>query len=156
MMTPYSQQAFQPYSMFQQPNNLQPNLPVNTPNSFNNPVIDTGIIWVQGESGAKAYPVQPGKSMVLFDSETEHFFIKSVDISGMPQPLRMFSYSESTETETKQPEIDTSMFITRDEFQKAIEQIQAKYQRPMNSEVLSHRENKGGRSNGKSLIQSAE
>ena len=32
--------------------------------------------------------------MKLFDSETERFFIKSVDISGMPQPLREFTYKE--------------------------------------------------------------
>ena len=120
--------------------------------SYNYPT-DTGIIWVQGESGAKAYPVQAGKSLVLFDAETEHFFIKSVDISGMPQPLRVFSYSEAAEVESKHPEIDTSMFITREEFQQAIDQLTTKYtQRPLGSEATY----KGGKGNGKSLIQSAE
>ena len=99
-----------------------------------------GIIWVQGESGAKAYPVQNGKSVVLFDSESEHFFIKTTDISGMPQPLRIFSYKESNEIEVK-PTIDTSNFITRDEFEKTIDSLKNRnYQR---------RENR----NGKPIIQ---
>lgn len=121
--------------------------PYQTPqvNQNYNSTTDTGIVWVQGESGAKAYPVQPGKSVVLFDSETEHFFIKSADMSGMPQPLRIFSYSETSENEMKQPDIDTSMFITREEFERAINDLkkpvqQTEYQR------------KGGNRNDKSLI----
>ena len=90
-------------------------------NYLQSPAIDnTGIIWVQGESGAKAYPVQNGKSAVLFDSESEHFFIKTTDISGMPQPLRIFSYSETNENEIKAPAIDTSNFVTRDEFDEIV------------------------------------
>lgn len=88
------------------------------------PPSDNGIIWVQGESGAKAFPVQNGKSVVLFDSETERFFIKSTDISGMPQPLRIFNYSETEETDLKQARIDTSQFITRDEFDELVEKIE--------------------------------
>ena len=121
----------------------------NNPYQFNNPYQpytppvqnyqmqqpDTSIIWVQGESGAKAYPVQNGKSVVLFDSESEHFFIKTADASGMPQPLRVFSYSETNENEMKAPAIDTSQFITRDEFEEAIEKLKerpATYQRREN------------------------
>ena len=106
---------------------------------------DTSIIWVQGESGAKAYPVQNGKSVVLFDSESEHFFIKTADASGMPQPLRIFSYSETNENEMKAPAFDTSQFITREEFEEAIEKLKFKqsntYQR------------KESRPNGKPSIQ---
>lgn len=121
----------------------------NNPYQFNNPYQpytppvqnyqmqqpDTSIIWVQGESGAKAYPVQNGKSVVLFDSESEHFFIKTADASGMPQPLRVFSYSETNENEMKAPAIDTSQFITRDEFEEVIEKLKerpATYQRREN------------------------
>lgn len=90
------------------------------------PQPDTSIIWVQGESGAKAYPVQNGKSVVLFDSESEHFFIKTADASGMPQPLRIFSYSETNENDMKAPTLDTSQFVTRDEFEEVIEKLKAR------------------------------
>lgn len=107
-------------------------------------LIDTGIIWVQGESGAKAYPVQSGKSMVLFDSESERFFIKSADISGMPQPLRVFNYSETKENEIKQ-QVDTSQFITREEFEIAINSLKHKPQ--------NNNQQKEVNKNGKPTIQ---
>ena len=125
----------------------------NNPYQYNNPYMpytppaqpqqpDTSIIWVQGESGAKAYPVQNGKSVVLFDSESEHFFIKTADQSGMPQPLRIFSYSETSENEMKNPGIDTSQFITREEFEEVIEKIKRQNQQ----NTYQRKENK---SNGK-------
>lgn len=54
----------------------------------------TGIPWVQGEAGAKAYLVAPGGSVLLMDSEGQSFYIKSADGSGMPLPLRIFDYVE--------------------------------------------------------------
>ena len=110
------------------------------------PQPDTSIIWVQGEGGAKAYPVQNGKSVVLFDSESEHFFIKTVDASGMPQPLRIFSYSETNGTDMKANEIDTSQFITRDEFEDALEKLRNRQQSQSTYQRKEHK-------NGKPSIQ---
>lgn len=56
-----------------------------------------GIIWVQGENAAKAYPVASGQSVLLMDSEDSIMYIKSTDQSGMPQPLRVFEYKEKTQ-----------------------------------------------------------
>jgi len=70
----------QPYSAYSYPNLLNNN--------------SNGIIWVQGESGAKSYPVAPNNTMILFDSESQTFFVKKVDSSGMPMPLRTFDYTE--------------------------------------------------------------
>lgn len=36
--------------------------------------------------------------MMLMDSESSTFYIKSTDASGMPQPLRIFDYTERTAT----------------------------------------------------------
>ena len=49
-----------------------------------------GIIWVQGEEGAKGYLVAPGENRLLMDSENSTFYIKSTDASGMPLPLRLY------------------------------------------------------------------
>ena len=127
-------QNYQPYPGYYQPT---------VPNYLTNAQTDNGIIWVQGESGAKAFPVQSGKSVVLFDSESEHFFIKTADISGMPQPLRTFSYKESNELETKH-EIDTSNFITREEFETAINSLRNRQNNHQGKDV-----NK----NGKPVVQ---
>ena len=111
---------------YQAPQYNNPYMPYTPPVQYPQTQSDSSIIWVQGESGAKAYPVQNGKSVVLFDSESEHFFIKAADASGMPQPLRIFSYSETNENEMKVPAFDTSQFITRDEFEEVIEKLKAK------------------------------
>ena len=110
----------------------QPQAPQNSSNT---------ITWVQGLGGAKAYPVGAGLSVVLFDSETERFYIKTTDQSGMPQPLRVFDYVERSETDAINNTFDTSNFVTRDEFESAI------------SKLKKQNSNRGGNSNGKSLVR---
>lgn len=77
------------------------------------------IQWVQGEIGARAYPVAPGSSTLLMDSDENRFYIKSADSSGMPLPLRVFSYTEEVATQhSHDDKVDTSNFITREEFEE--------------------------------------
>ena len=94
------------------------------------PVNENGILWVQGEAGAKSWAVAPGKSVMLMDSEANTFYIKSSDASGMPMPLRIFDYTERTVQQMsnhpqvmQQPEIDTSKFVTREEFDKKLTEL---------------------------------
>lgn len=79
---------------------------------------NNGIIWVQGEEGAKAYMVAPGNSVFLMDSEASVFYIKSSDASGMPMPLRIFDYTERTAARTPvQPSAASGEeYVTRQEF----------------------------------------
>jgi hypothetical protein len=53
------------------------------------------------------------------DSEAERFYIKSTDVSGMPQPLRVFEYHEiNGRMPQKQPEAAMNdMYVTRKEYQ---------------------------------------
>ena len=78
-----------------------------------------GLIWVQGEAGAKSYLVANGSSVLLMDSENSAFYIKSTDASGMPLPLRVFDYKERT-TAAKMPPQTAQQpggeFVTRAEF----------------------------------------
>lgn len=85
----------------------------------NQPTQSPAITWVQGEAGAKSYLVGAGQSVLLMDSENQCFYIKSTDASGMPMPLRIFDYQEKTATGTvqKDPGVDMSAYITREEFQ---------------------------------------
>lgn len=119
------QQMYPSYNYYPQ---QQLNQPV-VQQQMTQPVNDTGIIWVQGEAGAKSFAVAPGKSVMLMDSESNTFYIKSSDNSGMPMPLRVFDYSERTQQSTQQvntiqhEQIDTSQFITRDEFNKRLSEF---------------------------------
>lgn len=59
-------------------------------------VQNNGLVWVQGEAGAKSYIIPANGTVLLMDSETDQFFLKSTDASGMPMPLRTFKYTEVT------------------------------------------------------------
>ena len=116
MYPQYVSPSFQPQMTQQQPQM-----------TMQQPVNDNGILWVQGEAGAKSWAVAPGKSVMLMDSESNTFYIKSSDQSGMPMPLRIFDYTERN----KQPqqnqvlqhtEIDTSQFVTWNEFDKKLKE----------------------------------
>ena len=80
--------------------------------------INGGIIWVQGEEGAKAYMVAPGNSVLLMDSENSSFYIKSSDASGMPMPLRVFDYTERVASRAPAQAAVTPVeeYVTRQEF----------------------------------------
>ena len=94
---------------------------------------NSGLTWVQGIEGAKSHFVEPGRSALLMDSERNSFFIKSADTSGMPLPLRIFDYKERTVQQAPQQPtaavIDTSSYITREEFEQRIAQITAPTER---------------------------
>lgn len=87
-----------------------------------------GINWVSGESGAKSWIVGRGESVLLMDSESQCFYLKSADASGMPLPLRVFDYTERTQNA---PQVSQSVlnqsgdnFITRNEF----DDLKSKYE----------------------------
>ena len=118
---------FQPMSMygntypnqfqFSQPNYMQQ--PQQLPQQNNS----QGINWVQGETGAKSFLVAAGQSVLLMDSESSTFYIKSSDTSGMPLPLRIFDYTERTSNQQVPPvqehqSIDPSIYVTHEEFDK--------------------------------------
>ena len=113
-----------------------------------------GLIWVQGIEAAKSYPVSAGQSVLLMDSESNAFFIKTADASGMPLPLRIFDYAErsaqnapKTAQETRtEPPIDLSDYVTRDELESRIAQIRSDYEHKDNR---NQNQQKGGQNNGK-------
>ena len=76
-------------------------------------------IWVQGEAGAKSFLVAPGQSLILMDSESEVFYIKSTDASGVPMPLRIFDYRERTGAQrpSQAAQTPTTEYVTRAEFE---------------------------------------
>lgn len=89
-----------------------------------------GIIWVQGEPGAKSYLVAPNTTVLLMDSESQRFYLKSSDSSGMPMPLRIFEYTEKTPNSAQiQPKtsetIDSMDYVTKREFEAFKAEIQA-------------------------------
>lgn len=99
------QMPMQGFPQFQTP----PQLPVQQPRQDPN-----GLIWVQGEAGAKSWFVAPGATVLLMDSENPRFYMKSSDMHGVPA-MRTFEYTEmGTQNQQEQPQ--PGNFVTVDEF----------------------------------------
>lgn len=98
-----------------------------------------GVIWVQGEAGAKAYMVAAGNNVLLLDSDNPVFYIKSTDQSGMPLPLRIFDYTERAQAGKTAPAAQSPQteYITRSEFEAAIERLTPSKKRKAQSEEVS-------------------
>ena len=95
---------------FQQPFPAQPlQMPMQQPRQDPN-----GLIWVQGEAGAKSWFVAPGATVLLMDSENPRFYMKSADINGVPA-MRTFEYSEVGAKKNQESQ-DSASFVTVDTF----------------------------------------
>lgn len=68
---------------------------------------NNGLLWVQGEAGAKSWIVAPNQTVILMDSERDQFYIKSADASGMPT-LKTYRYEA---LDAKRPE-----YVTKEDF----------------------------------------
>lgn len=85
---------------------------------------NSGIIIaqsVQSEEDAKSRYVQPGTSALLMDGDHSVFYIKTVDQSGMPSPLRIFDF---TERKPENPMVnDLPEYLSEDSLEKKISAI---------------------------------
>lgn len=86
----------------------------------------SGLLWVQGESAAKSYLVTPNNTVLLMDSEAPRFYLKSVDMAGMPT-MKTFEYKEIAAAPAMaqaytEPPVSRSEF---QELQEIVSRIQA-------------------------------
>lgn len=93
--------------------------PQNTQIQQQNP--NTNMIWLQGENAAKSFPLAPGQTAQIMDSEAEGvMYIKSVDPNGMPLPLRIFDYTErksqNSEPKRSSEAVGGEEYVSKTEF----------------------------------------
>ena len=81
---------------------------------------DSYFIWVQGEAGAKSYPVARGTTLPLFDTEGDFIYFKSVDNNGIPLPLVKKVLSdppvETRVAAVPTTALDTGNYVTKHEY----------------------------------------
>lgn len=115
-----------------------PYYPPNYPMAFQQapqpqPQPQGGLIWVQGEAGAKSYLVAPNSSVTLWDSEGQTIYLKSADATGMPS-IKVLDY---TIRGGEQPKEDKSLapdmgdYATKDELHALEEKIQRRFDKLM-------------------------
>ena len=129
----YQQQYYPNLQMPLQP----PQMPSNAPQSSGN-----SITWVLGENAAKSFPVGAGQTVVLMDREEPIMYMKSVDQSGMPLPLRIFDITERTsekQSSNVTKEVTTNDYVSRKEFDEFRESVK----RSINGFRKPHNEREG-------------
>lgn len=72
------------------------------------PQQNNGIIWVQGEAGARAYLVAPNSTVQLWDSEAHVIYLKSADASGMPT-IKILDYTIRDNNNNKNVSVSEKM-----------------------------------------------
>ena len=91
----------------------------------------SGIIWIQGEAGAKSYMVAPNNTVALWDSESQTVYLKSADASGMPS-MKVLDYTIRDDASRTPKTGSVSDFATKDEvsaIQRQIDEIRANINR---------------------------
>lgn len=96
-----AQQLQQNYKQHQQQQQTQPQMNV--------------FAYVNGIEGAKAYPVAPATTIILFDSDNAVFYKKTADINGKAT-LEAYEYKNAS-TKKEEPKIDTDNFVTKKDFE---------------------------------------
>lgn len=120
-------QTYYPQYVYPQAQQTQgvPQMPANQGQA--NQPMTSGIIWVQGEAGAKSYLVAPNTTVQLWDSERQTIYIKSADASGMPS-IKTLDYTirEMPQNNVSMaPNFDSTAFATKDEVNVLAEKIEA-------------------------------
>lgn len=95
----------------------------------------SGLLWVQGEAGAKSYLVANGSSVLLMDSERQCFYIKSCDASGMPS-MRVFDYQERKPAQVPAEQPAQAEYVTREDFNALVSRVDEMSKRPARSKMV--------------------
>lgn len=109
------------------------NYPVNNypPSGFNQPQMQQtqqmqqvqadDRIFVAGRLGADAYQLQPGVNVqVLWDDDTDRFYIKGYDDKGRPRVLGDFDFQPHVESDPTQVNQDMSQYVTKEDIKNMI------------------------------------
>lgn len=124
--------TFQPYQYQDQLNQLrngpmqmpvQP-FPQQMPMQMQQRTDSSGLNWVQGEAGAKSWFVAPGSTVLLMDSESMRFYLKSADVNGVPS-MRTFDYTE-VGSQRPQETQQAASFVTTDVFDAFKKEVTSK------------------------------
>lgn len=77
-----------------------------------------GIVWVRGEAAAKAHFAALNTPAMVMDSESQRFYLNSIDSAGMPA-MRIFEYNEvfpNVQTTAPGSVNPDDKYVTREEY----------------------------------------
>ena len=96
-----------------------------------NPPMQSNVIPVDGEVGAKAFTAPAGSTgpIALWDTNDNVIYLRTFNAAGMPNPLKKLRYTEEEpmqnlpggQSGSMQP--DMSMYATKDDFESLRQEI---------------------------------
>ena len=110
------------------------------PQSYSPAPMSSNVIPVDGEVGAKAYMVPSGSTgpIALWDTNDNVIYMRTFNAAGMPNPLKKLRYVEEEPAQMlpsqsgAASQIDTSQFVTKDDFEALRQEIRQMGQRTIN------------------------
>ena len=82
--------------------------------------VNSAMVWVQGEAGAKAYVLPNNTTLPLWDSEAPVVYIKSVDSSGKPS-MTILDYVDRNAP--PEHELQDIQYVTLEQFNTLNDQV---------------------------------
>ena len=77
------------------------------------------IQTVKGIAGARAFVIPPSSSVVLMDTDSSVFYVKTTDANGL-ETVKAYDF---TEKEVDTPELSADKFVLKSDFDKFSEKV---------------------------------
>lgn len=78
------------------------------------------IQTVKGIAGARAFAIPPSSSIVLMDTDSSVFYVKTTDANGL-ETVKAYEFSEK---EVDAPELTSDKYVLKSDFEKLSEQVE--------------------------------
>lgn len=109
---------FSPYTPY------QTGIPMQQPQQQSQqPSSNLMTIFVNSEEEVLNYPVAAGLTVLLLSFNLQKFWLKSTNTNGVPQPLRVFPFTEEIQ-QSAQVANNQNDLVTRDEFKALNEKLE--------------------------------
>lgn len=95
-----------------------------------------GMIWVQGEAGAKSYLVGANTTVPLWDSENQTIYLKSADAYGMPS-MKIIDYTIREKETQPKPLMDAAgnAYATKEDLEEFKKEIKNEVKNLVKEEI---------------------
>lgn len=101
--------------------------------------VENTFAWVYGDAGAEAFPVAPGRTVLLMHYSEPTLYVKSTDMNGRPLPIEVYDlvrrnsgYSQQAPQITQQPQMNMNEYVKKSELESQVNEI-------MNRNMVSQR-----------------
>ena len=94
--------------------------------------------WVYGDAGAEAYPVAPGRTVLLMHYSEPILYVKTVDMNGRPLPIEVYELVRRNGGYSQAPQIPQQSQMNMNEYVKKSE-LESQVNEIMNRNMSSQR-----------------